>query len=487
VVAFIIGVLSYSIINTTSQAAYETKLFDETYVHQIDIIVPESDWDDMQAEPREKDYFTASASIDGDLVKNIGFRIKGSSSLKYVQRHPGDGSQKYSLKLNFDKYDKQGNYFGLDGVDLNNEVHDPSFMKEFVSYNLLRNTGVPTPLTSFTKVTVNGEDMGVYFVVENYGDSFVKRNRMSQNADLFKPNARDLHGLSEQEAAKYLSQGWLNYDGDDFESYNDLWGSSVFKIGDTQKKRIIGDIKRLSSGGIRSATNVDELAKYFAVSNFVINDDSYTSTVGHNFFIAHSGSKFQILPWDYNMTFGIVVTNLEAAIKSHELGGEDDPFTEEEFAAFVRNATGSSPGQVAQIINKKIDLLDGGKTCDKVHPLFCMQIADKDLRKNYHEKYGKLLDYVQSPEFTSKLNDTIKMITPAVQADPKKTFDNARFDQAIDALTRLINLRAQATRMQVNGEITTGTAEDDIGKSYTKMPVAVPPDLDLTKLTTVYE
>ena len=94
------------------------------------------------------------------------------------------GSDQYSLKIEFDHYNAAENYYGLDKLCLNNIIQDNTYMKDFLSYQLMREAGVPSPLCSYAYLTVDGEDWGLYLAVEDVEDAFLERNYGSDHGEL---------------------------------------------------------------------------------------------------------------------------------------------------------------------------------------------------------------------------------------------------------------------------------------------------------------
>ena len=82
---------------------YENRLFDNTKVHTIDIVMDE--WDDLIANAANEEYYTANVVIDGESYKNVGIRAKGNTSLSTVASL---GSERYSFKIEFDHYASTG-------------------------------------------------------------------------------------------------------------------------------------------------------------------------------------------------------------------------------------------------------------------------------------------------------------------------------------------------------------------------------------------
>lgn len=175
----------------TAQATtgYEKRLFDTSKVHQIDIVM--DDWDGFLETCENEEYTVCAVVIDGESYKNIGIRAKGNTSLSNVSQLNSD---RYSLKIEFDHYNSSESYYGLDKLCLNNIIQDNTYMKDFLSYQLMREAGVPSPLCSYAYVTINGEDWGLYLAVEDVEDAFLQRNYGSDHGELYKPDSMSMGG-----------------------------------------------------------------------------------------------------------------------------------------------------------------------------------------------------------------------------------------------------------------------------------------------------
>lgn len=168
---------------------YENRLFDNTRVHTIDILM--DDWDELIANATSEEYYTAAVVIDGEAYKNVGIRGKGNTSLSNVASM---NSERYSFKVEFDHYDSSITYHGLDKLSLNNLIQDSTMMKDYLTYTMMDEFGAAAPLCSFVYITVNSEDWGLYLAVEGIEDSFLERNYGSNYGELYKPDSMNFGG-----------------------------------------------------------------------------------------------------------------------------------------------------------------------------------------------------------------------------------------------------------------------------------------------------
>ena len=168
---------------------YENRLFDNTRVHTIDIVM--DDWDEFIDNATSEEYYTAAMVIDGEAYKNVGIRGKGNTSLSTVSSMNSD---RYSFKVEFDHYDNSITYHGLDKLSLNNLIQDSTMMKDYLTYTMMNEFGAAAPLCSFVYITVNGEDWGLYLAVEGVEDSFLERNYGTSYGELYKPDSMSFGG-----------------------------------------------------------------------------------------------------------------------------------------------------------------------------------------------------------------------------------------------------------------------------------------------------
>lgn len=183
--------MSPQIIETFSAStvkAYETKLFQENTVMEFNIVVDEADWQEFLDNSMAEEYIPVDVEINGETFKEVGLRTKGNTSLM------GVSNDRYSLKVEFDHYIDGQNCYGLDKIALNNMYCDPTYMKEYLSYDMMRFLEVPSSLCAFAKVSVNGEYWGLYLAIECLEESYMERNFGSDYGNLYKPDTMNMGG-----------------------------------------------------------------------------------------------------------------------------------------------------------------------------------------------------------------------------------------------------------------------------------------------------
>ena len=171
---------------------YETKLFDTGSILSVNILMGESDWEDMLENATAEECYQCDVEINGTTFYRVGIRPKGNTSLSSIANDPT--TDRYSFKLEFDHYVDGQTCFGLDKLVLNNNYADATNMKEALIYDMYRFLGADASLYNYAKISVNGEYWGDYLALEAVEDSFLLRNYGVQDGELYKPESMDMGG-----------------------------------------------------------------------------------------------------------------------------------------------------------------------------------------------------------------------------------------------------------------------------------------------------
>ena len=553
---------------------YEKTLFDTSKVHIINIIM--DDWDEFTANCKSEEYYACTVVIDNEAYKNVAIRGKGNTSLSQVN------NDRYSYKIEFDHYDSTNTYYGLDKLCLNNIIQDNTYMKDYLTYQMMNEMGVASPLCSYAYITVNGEDWGLYLAVEGLEESFLQRNYGKDYGELYKPDSMSMGGgrgngekfdmdefindsesestdnnssqsdnqaqnnntipqmpSSNQEANTnnqmpggmggqrpngnggmfggqmpngqmpgeqmqggstppelpsgetaidpnasnsqggmtppnngtttdgstsdtngQMQQGGtvpemggqrpdgnmqggdkggmrngsddvlLKYIDDNIESYSNIFDSAKTDISDSDKTRLIKALKKLSNGeDLENVVDIDAVIRYFVVHNFVLNFDSYTGSMIHNYYLYEKDGQMQMLPWDYNLAFG----------------------------GF------QSMGGATSLVNYPIDSpVSGGNAEDR--PMIAWIFENEEYTELYHKYFSEFIaTYFDSGYFSEMIDNVNAMISPYIEKDPTKFCTYEEFEKGITTLKEFCLLRAQSLSAQLDGTIgsTSDTQKSD--------------------------
>ena len=461
---------SFGLQKASTAMAYETALFDTSKVHTINIIM--DDWDEFTANCKSEEYYACTVVIDGETFKNVAIRGKGNTSLSQVT------NDRYSYKIEFDHYTDALTYHGLDKLCLNNIIQDNTYMKDYLCYQMMQQVGVAAPLCSYAYLTVNGEDWGLYLAVEAVEESFLQRSYGSDYGELYKPDSTEMGGgrgngqdftmpdtaenaaenTAESTAADttagfpngQMPDGFsggapdmgggnfaggsgsadvlLQYIDDDPDSYSNIFDNAKTSCSEADKARLIAALKTLSGEDASSAVDVDMVIRYFVAHNFVLNFDSYTGSMIHNYYLYEKGGQLQMIPWDYNLAFG----------------------------GF------QSSGGATALVNYPIDTPVSGGSIDE-RPMLAWIFASEEYTALYHQYFAEFIaEYFDSGYFSDMMDSVKAMIGPYVQQDPTKFCTYEEFETGIDTLKAFCLLRAESISAQLSGAIgSTSDTQDE--------------------------
>ena len=229
---FFMNVEAFGVSEEATVMGYEDKLFDTSTVHTLNIVI--DDWDEFTDNCQSEEYYDCTVVIDGETYKNVAIRGKGNTSLSQVSSYEND---RYSFKIEFDHYDNANTYYGLDKLCLNNIIQDNTYMKDYLTYQMMAEMGVASPLCSYVYITVNGEDWGLYLAVEAVEDSFLKRNFGSDYGELYKPDSMKMGG------------GRGNGKQFDMEEFMDDFNDMDIPKFDSQMQKSDGQVSNMMQGG----------------------------------------------------------------------------------------------------------------------------------------------------------------------------------------------------------------------------------------------
>ena len=469
---------------------YEDRLFDSARVHTIEIVM--DDWEAFIETCQSEEYSPCHVVIDGESYKNVGIRGKGNTSLSSVAAM---GSSRYSFKIEFDHYDGAKSYHGLDKISLNNLIQDNTMMKDYLTYQMMNAFGVPSSLSSFAYITVNGEDWGLYLAVEGVEESFLQRNYGSDYGQLYKPDSMSFGGgrgngrgfdindfadnadgeggdagpqsgqkpdfgnfsppsapdsggpettgenppaqpdgrqptdapTGEMDFGAFdptsmpggggggFSFGGsadvkLQYIDNDPDSYSNIFGSAKTDVSDRDEARLIASLQSLSRyEDLEDVLDAEAVLRYFVVHNFVVNGDSYTGSMIHNYYLYEQDGRLSMIPWDYNLAFGTFT------------GG---------------TATASVNDAIDDVLSDR--------------PMQAWIFSDETYTQRYHELYTEFLNTVDIDQI---IDDAYALIGEYVEKDPTKFCTYEEFETGVQVLRSFCSLRRESVEGQLAGTI----------------------------------
>lgn len=417
-------------------SAEEQKLDEEVFpkdrVVDVKITIDEADFQDMLNNASAEEFKTASVDYNGHHFDNIGIRTKGNLSLRSVVQM--SDSDRYSFKLSFDEYVNQ-TLEGIQKINLNNNYSDATYMREFLTYELSEQMGLPTPKHSYVNVYINGELWGFYLAVEQIGDAYLERNFGNAYGALYKG----------QMTGSGSDLTWL---GDDLSAYTGL----VQKSKSSNDDILINMLDELNNGSdYEKYINVPDALGYIALNTLTNNMDSYIGANKQNYYLYENNGVFSILPWDYNMAFDGMGGGFGGMGRGDRFGRGADGAGDAAGGAAAPG--GAAPGGVGPSrSNLLIDEPTQGAVADR--PLVAKLLAVEEYKAQYHDILQSAIDnFLENEKFSVRVTELSAMISPYVKADPTAFYSYEEYEQAVPQLISTNASQIENIQQQLDGTI----------------------------------
>ncbi|SDG38376.1 Spore coat protein CotH [Fontibacillus panacisegetis] len=417
----------------------DESVFPKDKVVDVKITIDENDFQDMLDNASAEEYKEASLDYNGIHFDNIGIRTKGNLSLRSVVQM--SDSDRYSFKLSFDEYVNQ-TLEGISKINLNNNYSDASYMREYLTYELAEQMGLPTPKYSFVNVYVNDKLWGFYLAVEQIDNAYLERNFGNSYGALYKG---EMTGSGSD----------LTWLGEDTSSYTGL----ALKSETTNDDILIDMLNELNNGtDYEKYLDVEEALKYIALQVVTNNTDSYIGGNKQNYYLYEDDGVFSVLPWDYNMAFGGLgggggmgggfgrgqrTTNTESTNTTDNSNAQQDR------AAAAGDAGKGNTRSSSYLL---IDEPTSGSVSDR--PLVAKLLAVNEYKELYHNIIEEAVEgYLSNDSFTARVQEVANMIDSYVKADPSSFYT---YDEYTQGVTKLISINVSQVdniSQQLSGEI----------------------------------
>ena len=210
-----------------------------------------------------------------------------------------------------------------------------------------------------------------------------------------------------------------------FTPYSSIFGNAKTTVDKADKKRLIKSLKALlEQSDMESTVDVEEVIRYFVVHDFLVNGDSYTGQMIHNYYLYEEDGQLSMIPWDYNLAYGSF------------MGG---------------NASSS--------VNSPIDTPVSNGMSDR--PMVSWIFDNEEYTEMYHQLFSEFIDSV---DFEKLVADTAELIDKYVEKDPTKFCTYEEFKTGVEAISSFCTLREESVSGQLDGTIpstTEGQKADD--------------------------
>ena len=245
------------------------------------------------------EYMPATLSYNGQHWPDVAFRIRGDDSRTL---------DKKSLKM------KSSTAFanGRDTLNFNAEFLDRTYVQQYLSSYLMRESGQPVFTAEYARLYMNGEFLGLYLNVENVDEDYLTARDMDTGGNLYK----------------------ATHDGATLSIYDDIftyWEKKTNTDSDwSDLVQLQHDLNTVLDEDYYSFVlktfNYEKMINVIAMNMLISNRSTYY----HNYYLYHDingTNKWIMLPWDLDKTIGIY-ENTYSYQQSSNVKMPDNPFLE---------------------------------------------------------------------------------------------------------------------------------------------------------------
>jgi CotH kinase protein len=372
--------------------------YDIQTVKDIRLSFEKKDWDAFMDSVKKNNGETrliGDLTIDGQSFPKVGVRYKGNSSYFNV-RH--SNLSKLPLNIKVSETDKKALIFNkYHTMKLSNVFRDPSFIREALSYEIIRKY-MPAPEANFAKVTVNNQLLGIYSNTESLDGNFIKNHFNTDKGWWVKCdpewNAKEVANCQKGDKSS------LMYLGEDSSCYK-----NVYEVNDGGSWKEWLDFIRILNqepDKIEKYLNVDQTLWMMAFNNILVNLDSYLGRLSHNFYMYRGvDGRFTPVVWDLNLSFG-----------GFGLDGQNPaPLSLEAMQTMSPFLHADNPKR----------------------PLFSQLMQKETYRKMYiHHCKTILKDWFYNDEYLRRANSMMQTIDYQVKSDKNKLYSYESFQQNLN-------------------------------------------------------
>ncbi|MCP5026243.1 MAG: hypothetical protein GY929_08150 [Actinomycetia bacterium] len=270
-------------------------LWDSSTVHDIDIQFDEDEY--LAAvvaytETGDKEWISATVTIDGVTYQDVGLRLKGNSSLFSLNLETSGNPEDLPWLIRLDKYIDHQNHEGVYDIVIRSNSTETA-MNEAVALELLGEAGLATEEAVATAFTINDGDTELRLAMELPADEWAESTFGDNDFVLYKAE----------------STGDYSYRGDDPDSYDEVFD---LEGGDDDMEPLIDFLEFINNtddetfaAELADHLDVELFATYLAYQDLVSNGDDIDGR-GNNSYLYYDrdADLMTVVNWDLNLAFG---------------------------------------------------------------------------------------------------------------------------------------------------------------------------------------
>ncbi|MEZ4981531.1 MAG: CotH kinase family protein [Saprospiraceae bacterium] len=383
-----------------SSALFGQDFYQWNEIREIRLSFPRDNWASIlerMKDAGQEQRMTAKLEIDGKSFEEVGVRFKGNSSFKSVKK---GGAVKLPFNIKIDYKDKKQELDGgYETIKLSNCFRDPSFVREVISYEIARKY-MPASRCNYAKLYVNDQYLGIYSNTESVDKPLLKRTFDEKDGVFVKCDPE--WDTPEPKNCLEGDKASLMYVGEDPRCYM----ANYEMKSDSGWASFIQFIEALNNPdkNIEEYLHVDQALWMHAFNNVMVNLDSYTGRLSHNYYVYRDKTgSFTPIVWDFNLSLG-----------GFRFDGSGKPLDNEEMATL-------SPYVHFKNKNKK-------------RPLIVNLLSDGLYRKMYIAHIKTILEEnFNNGEFNKRVEELHAFIAEEIRNDPVKLYSFENFEKNLNS------------------------------------------------------
>lgn len=265
-------------------------LYDDTMVNRIYITMAadslEEMYDVLENEHEYAVQFVYDRGTQQDTLQEVGFRLRGNTSLF---------SAKKSFKVSFNTYNPGRTFEGAKKLNLIGNHNDPTMAREKIYFDIYNYMGLPVRRVAFAEVYINGDYFGLYTVVEEYDDIWL----------------RDRYGDDSGVLLKCIYGSTLQYNGTNTASYPTYEQQNHEQINMKDELVLLTDILNNTTlaelpCALEPIFDIDQFLRIYALDISTGHWDNYGANQ-NNYFLYRDAitGQFKFLSYDCDNVLGV--------------------------------------------------------------------------------------------------------------------------------------------------------------------------------------
>ena len=270
--------------------ASDSTFWDTGAVHEI--AITDADYQaliDAYLATGEKEWGTATVTIDGTTLHDVGIKLKGNSTLRVVTSTSDPSTLPWLIDL--DKYVDDQHYLDATELVVRGSSTETA-LNEALALEMLDAAGLASEQAVSSRISFDGGDQKLRLVIQN-PDGTWDEQQFGDEGLVYKAEAG----------------GDYSYRGDDPESYADVFDQEA---GDDDLTPLIAFLKFINesddatfASGLGTYLDVDSFATYLAFQDLVDNFDDINGP-GNNSYLRYDEETgiMTVVSWDLTLAFG---------------------------------------------------------------------------------------------------------------------------------------------------------------------------------------